>query len=244
MWISFSCDMGGLVGMDAVGMGENLKAVGPGQCDQGDARGFGQRRPHRPSVPTRRSAPARPGPRNLLHHVDRDAAGQHHGTHGCDPRRAASSRTSLSSALWRPTSSRGDDPVIRRPERRRMDRARRVMQRAGPGKGGHRGADLRGRHAQVSTVAPAATRAALPPAVDPAQPAAHRPRHRPPPRRQPRLGLGRKPDLHVESAIRGHHLDALDLVRPRDALRSAKSRSRNPPVASGVAIITAWVVPL
>ena len=215
--------------VNAVGMGEDLEPVGPGQGDQGDARRLGQRHgiggrgrdgdQHRRAQRGAPSAPCR----------------STRGWSAPPPPRARSrcgtiAPASLSSALWRP------HPRARRraravPERRRHGRrGSRRAAAAAPGRAATAAMTCAGvmRNARRRHRRHLAQR--LLQAVDAAQPAADRPGHRAAPRGQPRLGLGRQPDLHIMPARRSRPpRPTVDLVRRGDALRSAQSHRQNPP---------------
>ena len=157
--------------------------------------------------------------RRLLHHLDRDAAGQHDDARArpSTPSRA-SAPTSLSSALWRPTSSRSATrPSPRRPERRGVHGAGLAVERL-------RRRERRRAPATISarrTVRPSPTGGGGPhrlgEAVDAAEAAAGRPGEVR--GGAPRAAAGARRPSHMRSSMPASLLDDLELARSRRAPR-------------------------
>ena len=190
-----------------------------------------------------------PGHRGLLHHLDRDPAGQHHRARAPGPAPArASAPISLSSALWRPDilARQHDAPPPGTRTPRHGPRGSRscsgwcAAQRLGAPAISCARQDQR----RQRTTRQVAHRLVQP--VDPAQPAAHRPRHLR--RRVPRALRPAPSASQIRASIPCGRARRSRSSRSRPAPRSTPSVSAKPWAKSsrsaGVAIITACVVPL
>ena len=159
----------------------------------------------------------RSGEDALLHHLDRDPAGQDdHAVPGGEPRARQRPDQLVERVVPAHVLAGGDDALAGNEERGGMHRAGLPVQRLPVAERCDRRGDLGVAEHQAAGRDRRQRAQRLAEAVDPAEPAADRPRHEPPPPRQ-RLGpVAAQPHAELDAVRLLGDLEALDLVRPLD----------------------------
>ena len=231
---------------DPVGMGEEIEAAA---ARQGRPASCPRPRPAARAwavgAETAISTGA-PASAHLLHHLDRDAAGQHDGARAaastpCARHRADQLVQRVVPADILAGQRRCPRPGDQKPGR--MDRPRLVVQRLPVAQRVGRRRDLGGASAQAAGRDRRQRAHGLGEAVDAAEAAAHRARHEAPPRAASASARSSaQPHLRLDALRLGQHLEALDLVRAaRRSPRSGEKPTAKSSRSAGVAIITACV---